>query len=100
MKEHLGKLKAIFDKHTIIKATARDTGWKSYLNPRSITYDASLDQDGLSALLLDSYEWLKDTPIGGGKTAGVTYNMEAISTEEKEKFQKFIKGITLEFTLS
>ncbi|MCA9378041.1 hypothetical protein KC711_04005 [Candidatus Peregrinibacteria bacterium] len=100
MKEHLGKLKAIFDKHTLIKATARDTGWKSYLDPRSITYDASLNQEGLSALLLDSYEWLKDAPVGDGKTAGVTYGMKNVSKEEKEKFQKVIKSIVLEFTLS
>lgn len=100
MKEHLGKLKAIFDKHTLIKATARDFGWKSYINPRSITYDASLDQEGLSALLLDSYEWLKDAPVGDGKTAGVTYGMKNVSKEEKEKFQKVIKSIVLEFTLS
>lgn len=64
MKDHLGKLQAIFDKHTLIQATARDTGWKSYLDPRSITYDASLNQEGLSALLLDMYEWAKDTPVG------------------------------------
>ncbi len=64
MKDHLGKLQSIFDKHALIKATARDTGWKSYLDPRSITYDASLNQEGLSALLLDMYEWAKDTPVG------------------------------------
>lgn len=100
MNEHLGKLKAIFDKHTLIKATARDIGWKSYIHPRSITYDASLDQEGLSALLLDSYEWLKDAPMGDGKTAGVTYNMEDLSKERKEWLQETIKRIIFEFTLS
>jgi hypothetical protein len=100
MKDHLGKLQAIFDKHTLIQATARDTGWKSYLDPRSITYDASLNQEGLSALLLDMYGWAKDTPVGEWKTAGVMYSMENVTEKEKEEFQKFIKGITLEFVLS
>lgn len=100
IKDHLSKLQAIFDKHTIVKATARDKGWGSYFNPQGITYDASIDQQGLSALLLDTYDWFKDTPIGDGKTAGVTYNMENISEKQKEEFQKFINRVALEFTLS